>query len=593
MIIPPLPSNELQRVASLRALHILDTPAEERFDRITRLAKAMFAVPIVTVSLVDEQRQWFKSMEGLSMCETSRDVSFCGHAILSRELFIIPDALEDERFADNPLVTGEPGIRFYAGCPLYTLDGYALGAVCIIDHQPRILSDAEQQALKDVGAWVENEINTDTISQALHLLEGESRRQREALARSEELERLHEQLQIEHKALNKAHALLEELATRDPLTGLPNHRMVMSRIDEEISRCKRAEKSCALLFVDIDHFKRINDTWGHQAGDAVLREVSKRLVEAARLEDFVGRYGGEEFTLVLTDIGVEAAEGVAERLRALLAKEPCVWQAERGASTVSIPMTCSIGIAVYQEHGTTRESLIKVADRAMYSAKHHGRNRVCVGKQVDSYEEEMMPSSSQQRVADVLIAQSLHAAANAHDQETATHASRSVQLVKATARQLGCEEEEVQLAGLAALLHDVGKIGVPDHILHKPGSLTAEEWGVMRRHPVIGSQILAQAGGRFELVSHIVISHHERWDGRGYPYELKQECIPLGARILAVVDAYDAMTSDRPYREALPVAQALIELRHCAGSQFDPRVVEAFMNVLGEVECKEQLMQYV
>ncbi len=167
MFAPPIPSNEAQRLSSLRALQILDTPPEERFDRITRLAKVLFDVPITLISLVEDERQWFKSVEGLPVCETARDVSFCAHAMLSRELFLVPDALADVRFADNPLVTGDPWIRFYAGCPLYALDGSALGSFCILDRQPRVLSASEQQILRDVGTWVENEINAIEISQAL------------------------------------------------------------------------------------------------------------------------------------------------------------------------------------------------------------------------------------------------------------------------------------------------------------------------------------------------------------------------------------------------------------------------------------------
>jgi len=172
---PPIPSNEMQRLATLRALHILDTPPEERFECITRLAHVFFDVPITAVSLVDDERQWFKSVQGLSVCETSRDVSFCAHAMLSRELFIIPDALADARFADNPLVTGDPFIRFYAGCPLYALDGSALGTFCILDRHPRAFSASEQQVLRDFGTWVEHEINAAEISRALLQRENEAR----------------------------------------------------------------------------------------------------------------------------------------------------------------------------------------------------------------------------------------------------------------------------------------------------------------------------------------------------------------------------------------------------------------------------------
>ena len=159
-----------------------------------------------------------------------------------------------------------------------------------------------------------------------------------------------------------------------------------------------------------------------------------------------------------------------------------------------------------------------------------------------------------------------------------------VQLAEATAQKLGCAEEEQHLMSLAALLHDVGKIGIPHEILHKPGPLNEEEWTVMRRHPGIGRQILEQAGGKCALLSHIVVAHHERWDGTGYPYGICEAAIPLGARILSVVDSYDAMTSDRPYRKALPETEATAELQKCAGSQFDPRVVAAFLSVLEDKE---------
>ena len=175
MLAPPIPSNELQRLSSLHALHLLDTPPEERFDCITRLAKLFFNVPITLISLVEDERQWFKSVEGLSVCETSREVSFCAHAMLSRDLFIISDTLKDARFADNPLVTGDPWVRFYAGCPVYALDGSALGTLCIIDCHPRELSPSEQQVLRDLGTWVQNEINMAEISQALIQRESEVR----------------------------------------------------------------------------------------------------------------------------------------------------------------------------------------------------------------------------------------------------------------------------------------------------------------------------------------------------------------------------------------------------------------------------------
>ncbi len=186
--------------------------------------------------------------------------------------------------------------------------------------------------------------------------------------------------------------------------------------------------------------------------------------------------------------------------------------------------------------------------------------------------------------AEVMTIQALTAAALAHDRTTGTHSMRMVRMAVAVAYRLNLPKEEIHLIRLGALLHDIGKIGIPDAILHKPGPLTDAEWAIMRTHPYIGRQILLETGGVFEQLAHIVIAHHERWDGQGYPAQLAQDAIPLGARIISVVDAYDAMTSDRAYREAMPVAEARKELQRCAGSQFDPLIVETFLGMLDEQE---------
>ncbi|MFL5698853.1 MAG: amino acid permease [Ktedonobacteraceae bacterium] len=438
----------------------------------------------------------------------------------------------------------------------------------------------------------------------MHALLGEQQRvnSREVALRQELQESYEEQqmlvqqqqvLLAEVDRLYREHALA---AVTDAVTGLPNHRAVMSRLEEEVSRCQRTNDSCAVLFIDLDHFKWVNDTWGHRAGDAILHEIAGRLRATLRLEDFVGRYGGEEFAVVLTDADNESAHQTAERLRETIAGEPSTWMAEDTQLAVPIAVTGSIGIAVYSLHGVTREELVENADRAMYKAKHSGRNCVCivdsnnVTSLVGTKNEDM--STASQRSEDkalpgprdnlIQAVQALTAAASVHDQGTDDHAHRIIQLAEATARILKQPEEEFQLLHLAALLHDIGKIGIPDAILHKPGPLSNEEWIIMRRHPEIGRQILEQTGGVFQHLASIVVAHHERWDGHGYPRGLAAEAIPITARILSVVDAYDAMISRRPYREPLSVAEARAELQHCAGSQFDPSVVTAFLQVLDE-----------
>lgn len=432
---------------------------------------------------------------------------------------------------------------------------------------------------------------SDSVNSMLDRIVGlldETTRQRDELANAEELKRLHAELQAQHEVLNEANARLAALATTDPLTCLPNHRAVMTRIDEELGRARRTQQAFTLLFLDVDHFKHINDTWGHRAGDAVLREIARRLEQNIRVEDFAGRYGGEEFTLLLTNTDtVEDARKAAERLRQSIADTPCLWENEEAGSTISIPVTASFGIAVYFEHATIREALLEAADAAMYYAKRSGRNRVCVVGEESAAIEHLIESEKEQQDGDVAALRALVAVANVHDEETGARTQRIVQLAVSTARELGCSHEEQHVIRLAALLYDIGKIGIPDEILHKPGPLNEDEWAIMRRHPKIGHHILAQAGGKFELLSHIVIAHHERWDGKGYPYGLSQEMIPLGARILTVVDSFDAMTSDCPYRNALSEQVAREELRHCAGTQYDPQVVAAFFRVLDNEQQQE------
>ncbi len=415
---------------------------------------------------------------------------------------------------------------------------------------------------------------------------------REAALREQLQESYHEQevLVQQHQVLlvelNRLNWHLTQVALTDTLTSLPNHQAVISKLDEVVVGCQQTGDSCALLFLDLDHFKRVNDTWGHRAGDALLREVAHLVRKALRLEDFVGRYGGEEFLILLPRVDVQAASQTAEYLRSVIGSQPCSWQPDTGSSAVPIPTTVSIGVAIYPLHGVSGEALLEAADCAMYHAKYTGRNRVYLA------DVEMASPQSMHDDKEYLAVQALTAAASVHDRGTDAHAQRLVQLAEATARKLNRPEEEIHLVRLAALLHDIGKIGIPEAILHKPGPLTDEEWAVMHHHPEIGCQILEQVGGVFGLLAHIVGTHHEQWDGRGYPNGLAKEAIPMSARILSVVDAYDAMISPRPYRrEPLTIVEAKTELQRYAGSQHDPYVVKAFFCVLDEQENKQSPLE--
>jgi diguanylate cyclase (GGDEF)-like protein/putative nucleotidyltransferase with HDIG domain len=374
------------------------------------------------------------------------------------------------------------------------------------------------------------------------------------------------------------YAALLDVANTDGLSGLPNYQAVMRQLDETVACSQHIHGPSAVLFIDVDRFKRVNDTWGHLAGDALLHEVASRLRTALGPDDFVGRYGGEEFLVVLAGMGVPAAIRTAEVVRSAIVAHPCAWQPDFSSSAISIATTVSIGVATYPLHGMSSKALIAAADGAMYQAKAAGRNRVFLAGASSSAPQGMLDER------EYMVVQALMATALAHDWEMGMHAQRVAAFASATAHMLQ-PLEDPSLVRMAALLHDIGKIGVPDTILLKPGLLTEEERQIMQRHPEIGSHILDQIGGVFEHLASIVVAHHERWDGRGYPYGLAKTAIPLPARVLAVADSFDAMTSFRPYRQVpFTVSEAKSEVRRGAGSQFDPCIVEAFLAMLEERE---------
>lgn len=315
MIAPQLPDHEGERVDSLRSLNILDTPPEERFDRLTRIAKRLFDVPIALVSLVDADRQWFKSRVGLAASETPRVISFCGHAILGPEIFLVSDTLVDPRFFDNPLVTGAPAIRFYAGCPLRGPNGCNIGTLCIIDTRPRDLDEEERGLLLDLAAIAQQEIAS------------------------------------------------LELATLDELTMLSNRRGFEALAGHALSVCKRLRKPASLLFFDLNGFKSINDTFGHAEGDRALMTFAEVLRKELRDSDVIGRIGGDEFVAVLTDSTGEQSMAITQRLRQTLGTL-------NQASERRYDIRCSVGQVEYDaERHASVASLLAEADTAMYVDK--------------------------------------------------------------------------------------------------------------------------------------------------------------------------------------------------------------------------------
>ena len=318
MIKPNTPVNERKRLEKLRSLDVLDTLAEERFDRLTRIAKRMFGVPIALVSLVDENRQWFKSCVGLNTKESSREISFCGHAILDDEVFIVSNATKDPRFSDNPLVVNEPNIRFYAGCPL-TVGGYRLGTLCILDAKPRSFDHNDIEALRDLASMVVLELSA------------------------------------------------VQLSRHDELTGILNRRGFLALAQNNLHLSQRNKSPVTLVYLDLDRFKYINDNFGHAEGDAVLIAFSNLTKTIFRDSDIFARLGGDEFVLLLNGAAKNEAEKTIDKLKQLL-------HSYNRETKRAYDVQFSFGIVEFNPkiHATINELLCE-GDGLMYELKNSKR----------------------------------------------------------------------------------------------------------------------------------------------------------------------------------------------------------------------------
>lgn len=362
---------------------------------------------------------------------------------------------------------------------------------------------------------------------------------------------------------------------KDFLTGVYNHRYFQERLSSELARAERYSHSLCLLIFDLDRFKSINDTLGHPAGDSILRQLAEVIKANVRSIDIVARYGGDEFAIILPESDLETGKEIAERLRAAVEENEFIINAEESSSQ-TVWASITIGLAVYPDHHHTREGLVMAADIALCRAKHVRRNSVfaydpsvCEDSNVDLHDlYQMLRDPNNSVISDM---------ANIKDSYNCGHSERVTNYAVQIGKAIGVEEEIITGLKVAGQLHDIGIIGLPDSILNKPGSLTNEEREVMQSHPSAAKDILRRAS-QLDLIIPAVLFHHERWDGAGYPDGLAGEAIPLMARIIAIADAFDAMTSDRPYRKSLSIQHALLELKSNAGKQFDPDLVELFIN---------------
>lgn len=371
-----------------------------------------------------------------------------------------------------------------------------------------------------------------------------------------------------------------EAATTDRLTHVANRPMLLATLYEEVERAARYGRPLTVAFIDLDHFKPINDTHGHDAGDSVLVAVATLLRQNLRRSDIIGRYGGEEFVIVFPETTVDEATAVAEKLRLLVSKQRFpVGEGEE------ISVTVSIGLAGGHGQPLRVDDLLRDADAAMYAAKSLGRDQTYVFAEVDD-DSARIPRAPISRAARAAAAEVAHHGRQAAEAALASvimplphYGGRPSSLIATIAielaRKLDLPAAEVERIRVASLLHDIGKVGVPDEILEKPGPLSPDEWQSVVQHPRIGEEILNRVAAVKDAAA-IILHHHERYSGHGYPHGLRGSDIPLGARIVAIADAYEAMLSDRPYRQAIGHEAAVAELRAQAGTQFDPDLVELF-----------------
>jgi diguanylate cyclase (GGDEF)-like protein len=387
--------------------------------------------------------------------------------------------------------------------------------------------------------------------------------------------------------VSEALRVAREEATTDRLTQVANRPTLLAQLFTEVERATRHERPLTIAFIDLDHFKEINDTYGHEVGDTVLHDVAGVFREHTRGSDFVGRYGGEEFVLVLPETRVEDATAVAENMRLLILRQR--FEGPQGdAFTVSV----SIGIAGGRGQHLRVDQLLRDADAAMYAAKSLGRNQTYVFAEADDDAARIprAPMSAEGRRRAVEVGdQARHAAEAALAAVLAPrshYSGRPSTLIAAIAVrmavELGLPNAEIERIRVAALLHDIGKLAVPECILEKPGPLNADEWLSVVQHPRAGDAILERVAAVGDARA-IILHHHEHYSGHGYPYGLRGSDIPLGARIVAIADAYDAMVRDRPYRSAIGHDAAVAELRRFADVQFDPELVDLFCDLYAVV----------
>lgn len=400
----------------------------------------------------------------------------------------------------------------------------------------------------------------------IHELDAVAARALERRRLLQENGRLVAELKQHIEELEEARRHLAELAERDGLTGLLNHRTIHARLEEAL---KANGNSClAVMMLDMDRFKQYNDLYGHPMGDQILRHVASHLVAACPDQSLIGRCGGDEFFVILVATDAMQAAKQAQMIRERITAHPFI-----NPEGTALPLRLCFGIADTSAVGNTSAALVAAADAALYESKHRGGDAVtlhCVEQ--DETRDDLGRTA-------YTVLEALVTAIDHKDHYTRAHSEHMTGFALQLSQAFGCSDEICNVVRIAGMLHDVGKIGVPDSILRKPGKLTHDEYEIMKSHVVLSAAIihgLPRLGDVLDAVAH----HHERWDGTGYPKGLAGEQIPLLGRIMAIADAFSAMTMDRPYRAGKPVEEALAEVMLQAGAQFDPTLVPLFVQTV-------------
>lgn len=374
---------------------------------------------------------------------------------------------------------------------------------------------------------------------------------------------------------------LKEQSIIDGLTGVYNHRYFQQRLRQEIDRAARNNSTVGLIIADIDYFKHYNDTYGHQFGDETLSSLASTLKNGIRNSDILARYGGEEFCIIVPDTPSEGVRQLADRLHEKVNELNLTPDHQS-----KLQLTMSFGISIYPTCAQSVDQLVSQADEALYHAKNMGRNKVILYQEAIKKIKKTLTNPNPKHNSLLFSFKSLLDAISINDRYTLGHSERVTRYAMDICQALKISDQKLDVIKLASYLHDIGKIWVPASILMKTDSLNEHELNLMQKHPIYAVNMLKELEN-IPQVLHIIKHHHERFDGKGYPDQISEDKIPLGARIISVADAFDSMISDRPHRNCLTYQEAIQELNNNAGLQFDPLVVKTFIELFNSRQLTE------